>query len=296
MIDFVKIKYRDKEKLKKFILQSTTFDAVNDVVDINTGELRDFLSTKLGVLDIRIFNNSAYIQNSLHKQYNFLKTGVSHNHDDFSYSKLCEIVDYLVSNLVDLENTYLTQFEFGFNLIINNPPEVVIRRNVLLHKKIAGSVNNFYGKGEYKQFAHSNFIIKAYDKGKQFGLSANTMRLEIKFIRRYEFLKLGISNVQDFKNKAILSRCFIYFIMRFDELVIVDNFDESTICNLEDYLKLNKYTNHLFWSEELKNHHPQKVARYRKDFSGLLRKYDLLQTRDYLRKLLFLKFEQLMKE
>ncbi|HNP32159.1 MAG TPA: hypothetical protein PKN96_02570 [Flavobacterium sp.] len=296
MIDFVKIKYQDKDKLKRYILEAKNFDIVSDIVDLNTGLLNDFPFTKLGVLDIKIFANSAYVQNSIHKMYNYLKTGNAHNYDDFSYSKLCETIDYLTNNLINLNETYITQFEFGLNLTIDKVPEHVVRRNVLFHNKLIASSNRFFGKGEYKQFPHTNFIIKVYDKGKQYQLKRNTLRLEVKLIRRIEFLKLGVSNIQDFKIEDVLRRCFKYFIMRFEQLIIIDDFDESMIADNEDYLKLNRYTNPLFWSEELKGKHPQKVARHRGDFEVLLKKYSLLQTKDYLRTKLIEKFNTLISE
>lgn len=296
MLDFVKITYPDKEKLKRYILESNEFDIVNDIVDVNTGELKDFLFTKLGVLDIEIYNRSANVKNSLHKMYNYLRTGDSHNYNDFSYTQLCETIDYLTNHLIDLDETYITQFEFGFNLVIDMLPEHVIRRNILLHKKMEGSANRFYSKGQSKQFVHSNFTIKVYDKGKHYNLNTNILRLEIKFTRRPEFLKLGVSNIQDFKIKFVLERCFKYFIMRFDQLVIVDDIKETEIVNNQDYLMLNKYTNSLFWSEELRGKHGQTVARHREKFDLLLRKYDLLKTKNYLRELLLEKFTTLMNE
>ena len=90
------------------------------------------------------------------------------------------------------------RWEIILNIEINKSPETLVRRNFFMHKYKGGSANNYQGKGELKQFSHDNFLIKVYDKGKQFELESNVLRFEIKFIklmfniRFFEFVKLMV--------------------------------------------------------------------------------------------------------
>lgn len=290
MIDFVRLYYRDKSKLEDFVLDKENFDTVNTVMEYHTGEIKYPYTAKLGSMDVGVSERSGYVKNSLHKLYNYRENSEEQNYNDFSFSKICSEVDYLSKNIIDAGKTKLTQLEFGLNIEIDKLPEILVRRNFIMHKYEGGSANNYHGNGELKLFSHNNFFIKVYDKGKQFGLDENVLRFEIKFIRAKEFQKMGIFNIGDLKDKSNLRKLFKNLIKRFDEMNIVDDFDENSVLDINDYNKLSRYTNPTFWTEEIKGIHQNKRARYRNDFEKILRKNDLLKTKVYLRALLFQKY------
>lgn len=290
MIDFVRLYYRDKIRLENSVLTPGNFATVNTVMEYFTGEVKYPYTTNVGSMDVGISKNSGYVKNSLHKLHNFNATGDEQNHNNFSYSTICDTIDFLSKKIVDANSTKLTQLEFGINIAIDKLPEIVVRRNFLMHKLKGGSSNDYRGKGELKQFTHNNYFIKVYDKGKQFGLEENILRFEIKFIKAKEFHALGVCNLEDLKSKENLRKLFVYLLKRFDELTIVDDFNETTIVENNDYDKLSRYTNPIFWNEEIKGKHQQTRSRHREEFERLLEKNDLLNTKFYLRKLLIQKF------
>lgn len=296
MIDFVRLYYRDKSNLESFLLDQQNFDTVNTVMEYHTGEIKYPYTAKLGSMDVGVSERSGYVKNSLHKLYNYRVNSEEHNYNDFSYSNVCCEVDYLSKNIIDADRTKLTQIEFGFNIEIDKLPELLVRRNFLMHKYEGGSGNNYKGKGELKQFSHDNYMIKVYDKGKQFGLNEKVLRFEIKFIKSKEFQSLGVFNLFDLKDKSNLRRLFIYLIKRFDEMTIIDDFDETSISLLQDYHKLSIYKDPIYWTEEIKGIHSQKRARMKVEFSELLKKNDLLKTKTYLRQLLLKKFIYLINQ
>jgi len=159
-----------------------------------------------------------------------------------------------------------------------------------MHQYKGGSSNDYGGRGELKQFRHSNFFVKIYDKGKQFRLNNNILRIEIKFIKAKEFQKMGIFNINDLKSHIILKKLFDHLINRFDELTIIDDFDELSIPDKKDYDLLCRYSNPIFWEEILKGSHQQKRARHKVVFNNLLERNDLLKTKAFLKTLLFEKF------
>lgn len=290
MIDFLRLYYRDKSKLENFVLEEGNFDTVNTVMEYHTGEIKYPFTTKLGSMDIGVSEKSAYVKNSIHKLHNFRECSVELNYDDFTYSEICNEVDYLCKNIINAESARLTQLEFGLNVETKMLPEILVRRNFYMHNYKEGSRNNYGGKGELKQFTHGNYCIKVYDKGKQFELEKNILRFEMKFIKAREFKKFGVFNIQDLKNKQKLRILFKNLIKRFDEMTIVDDFDAGSIKSIDDYNDLQKYTNPIYWTEEIKGIHQQKRKREIQKFQKLLIKNDLLKTKVYLRSLLIQKF------
>lgn len=290
MIDFVKLYYSDKSRLESFVLNPENFETVDAVMEYHTGEVKYPFKTKLGIMDVGISEKSGYVKNSLHKLYNHLTIGEDQNHNDFSYSSLCKTIDFMSKKIIDVDSTRLTQLEFGFNIKVDRRSEDIVRRNIIIHNHKGGSSYDYRGKGELKQFCRNNYIIKCYDKGKQYQLNDNILRFEIKFIKAVEFNKLGIFNIGDLKSKLLLRNLFLYLIKRFDEITIIDDFDELSIPIKKEYDKLSRFANPNFWSEELKGVHPQTRARHKKVFNSLLEKNDLLKTKAFLRKSLYKKF------
>lgn len=294
MIDFIRIFYRDKERLEQALFDENSFSDVNAVYSIHTAEIKYPYTATLGSLNIGVSEKSGYIKNSIHKLFNSLFSDSEHNYNDFGYSSICYTIDYITRKVIDSDFTKLTQLEFGFNLEIDDSPESVLMRNFLMHQYKEGFVVDYQNKGKLKQFVHSKYIIKVYDKSKQFGLENDLIRIEIKFKKASEFKYLGVYYMTDLKKKNVLRRLFLYLIKRYDELIIVDNFDIHSIADIRDYNLLCMYANPIYWTQEIKRKHPEFRARHKKQFEKLLVKNDLLKTKSHIRNLLFKKFIQLI--
>ncbi|MEZ4839361.1 hypothetical protein [Flavobacterium sp.] len=294
MIDFIKLIYRDNGEFKELVMDKKNFPDLEGTFVYHTGEIKPYYKTKFVSLDVRVSEESGNIKNSLHKFYNQLKLSEDQNYNDFGYYSLSEAIDIIQKKFKVINEGKLTQLEFGLNIVLDRPPDSIVRGNFILHKDKAGSSENFRGSGELKRFIHSNYIIKVYDKGMQFNQEINILRFEIKFTKALEFRSMEIYFLYDLKNKVILRKLFLYLIKRFDEIVIVDEFSTTSLKDSNDYNDLIKYTNPLFWSEEMKGVHPQTKKRENDKFKKLLIKNDLLITKKYIRKLLFEKFINLM--
>lgn len=55
----------------------------------------------------------------------------------------------------------------------------------------------------------------------------------MKFIKAKEFQNLGIYKLEDLEDKSNLRRLFIYLLNRFDELIIVDDYDDVSIGSIK---------------------------------------------------------------
>lgn len=295
MIDFIRVHYSDKRRLEASILEPELFPKIYSVLEMNSTEILYPYKTNLENMEIVVNETSGYVKNSIHKLNNLLLEGDGHNHNDFNYSQLCSRVDYLKDKIIDIATTKLTQLEFGLNIRIPVEAKDLISKSILMHKlERHSAVKKFKGNGYLLMFEHYNYIIKIYDKAKQYGIKdQNILRFEIKFISPKEFNKLGVFNINDLKNKDKLNSLFHYLLNRFEELLIVDEFSIETT-SIKDYDKLNMYSSFSFWDKLRNEKKRQSKLNHKKKYLSLLKQYNLLKKKNYLKEALIEKFNQLI--
>lgn len=295
MIDFIRVHYRDKNKLESFVMNQENFNRAYTVFEYHSKEVLYPYKVNLENMELVVNEKNGYVKNSIHKLNNLLIEGDEHNHNDFTYSQLCSTIDYLGSNIIDVTNQKLTQLEFGLNINIPITAKELISKSVLMHKfDRHTTINKFKSNGYLMAFEHCNYIIKIYDKAKQYKLKdQNILRFEIKFLSPKEFNPLGVYNLSDLKNKDILKSLFEYLLNRFNELLIVDNFSEESISK-EDFEKLNMYSSFTFWDKLNNTNKRQVKSNHKKKYISLLEECKLLKVKTYLRNQLIEKFTQLL--
>ena len=126
-------------------------------------------------LKFNIRYNKVRLQGSLHKYRNEGR----HNYDDFTSLEVAKVVKELQERFeIDIYKTFLNNVEFGVNVVLPFGVHVVLD-NLISYK--GKQFERFVDKGiSYYQCKLSKFIIKIYDKGKQYNLSDNVLRFEIK--------------------------------------------------------------------------------------------------------------------
>lgn len=296
MIDFIKVKYTDSKFLENHVIKNKEkFPNLYSTLDCRNGSIEYPYKTTLDNMNISIYEKSGCIKNSIHKLWNVKEGNGDQNYNDFTFSRQIQTLDFLKENLSDFENQPLTQFEFGFNISTDVPAEELLKNNFVFHGfKAYSSKKKYKGKGYLKQFDHSNYVIKCYDKAKQYRLNHNVLRFEIRITRSREFNSLGIYKVSDLRDKENLKRLNKLLLKRFDEMLIVDNFmnkDDMSLCEKNE---LSKYLNPIFWErEELKGNYRTKAGA-KESLSELLDKHNLLQNKSKIRTLLVNKFDYLI--
>lgn len=295
MIDFIRVHYRDKGRLEPFIKNRDNFKEMYSVLEYHSAEVLYPYRVKLKNMEVVVNEKSGYIKNSIHKLNNVLLEGEDHNHNDFTYSQLCSVIDYLNTKVIDITTKHLSQLEFGLNIKIPITAERLISKSVLMHKfERHSTIREYGGKGYLMAFEHYNYIIKIYDKAKQYNLKdQNVLRFEIKFLKAKEFNSLGIFKLNDLKNKEVLNNLFQYLLKRLDELLIVDNYSEESLPK-DDFEKLNMYSGFTFWDKLNSANKRQTKSNHRKKYLSLLETYNLLKTKTFLRDQLIEKYNQLL--
>lgn len=185
-----------------------------------------------------IYNSGMiYISGSLHKCFNNGK----HNANDFDLNAFRDVLQtFRVKFGILPENLKIIGLEFGVNI---EPPckTDLILNNILQHKRIDFE-NNIKSKyGNYLQAKHSNYILKIYNKSKQYKLENELMRIEIKQRNWSEYRKLGIHTLKD----------FIHFDKKIFIETLISKWFEVVYYNPQNNVndKWNKYNNVNFWRE-----------------------------------------------
>ena len=234
-IDFIKAQVLNKKK--HHFLSNDLFGNVNHIY--KNGALSKTILTYKN-LKITIYENNHRIElsGSLHTFYNNGK----HNHNDFGYLAFLKALEWLKQDL-DLEpsDLYLIQLEWGYNLKLPlNVGEFLDR--CIQHRSVNKTVGIDCPKdGKYIQFKHSNYILKVYDKGTQFKLPEEVLRVEIKRTNWSEYRNLGITTFQDFidYDKSIFLN---ELITQWERILFFD----LEVCEENKFLK---YSNQSFWTE-----------------------------------------------
>jgi hypothetical protein len=146
------------------------------------GEIKYGLAEYFG-LKFQIKHNKVRLQGSLHKYRNAGR----HNYDDFTAQDVEKVVQELSERFeIDTATTEINNVEFGVNVVLPFPVKLVLD-NLICYKgepfqKVVEDGMSYY------QCKRTKFIIKIYDKGKQYKLPENVLRFEIKVIVM-EYLK-----------------------------------------------------------------------------------------------------------
>lgn len=290
MIDFIKIYTPQKEKIEANIKERYT-DVICSM-NYSTGEVVYPCRFHLENLDVRITNTKAIIRNSIHKYYNMVFNQSANNYTDFHYNDFVKSLNNLKDKLGDDIYSYkLTNLEFGFNIEVPDSPELLLERNfVMFNCDSFNQIETFRGKGYYKQYNRSEYYIKFYDKGKQFGLENNLMRVEIKVIESDLLKRLGIVNLSDLRCLNKLKRLFEFFVKRIEETNIVDYPFGRNIPKKDKDL-LNAYKSPAFWSELKASKSSTTYHKTKNHFNKLLQKYNLLTIKEHILEALIMKFD-----
>lgn len=293
MIDFLRLKYQNRDKVEKFIINSDNFKRCYTKMEYHSGEILYPYNVYIKKMEVSINEKSAYLKNSLHKMANYIEYKKDHNYNDFGHTRVCKTINYLDKKVIDSLSAKITQLEFGLNINTPIPAENIIVNNVLFHKYQQSNVNTkFNGKGRYKQFEHSNYYIKIYDKAKQYKLNDNILRFEIKYKGTKGINPLGVYNLSDLEDKEVLKNLFNDLLKRFDELTIIDEITDKV--SKKDKKELTNYLSINYWENLSERKNRNLKSRHIKKFNALLEKNSLLSTKQVLRKKLIEKFETLI--
>jgi len=192
-IDFIKVELRGINRKE---LESNTNLDFKSIINRATGEISEFKTAYYKNLKIIIFKSGRiWLSGSLHVCFNEGK----HNYNNYGLNEFKTVLNEL-ENALNLKpyNMFILNLEWGFNIELKTNISFILDR-LLQHKSINKTVGlDCKIEGKYIQFKHSNYILKIYDKGTQFKLNKNLVRIEIKQMNWSCYRKKGIVTLRDF--------------------------------------------------------------------------------------------------
>lgn len=279
MIDYVKISLLeiDVDRLKS--LPYLTF--YREIAP-NTGEYHNKMVAKYHYCKITIHDSGTILfSGSIHKLYNSLNNIKAPNYSNkklyrgfngnqFNLNNILETRTHLAS-LFDCQPQQMIfrNIEFGINTEPKFKPTLFIK-GLLRHK---GKSFEYRHDNNFAQAKHQNLIFKIYDKGTQYKMNTETLRIELKYLRMAEVIKFGIKTFEDI-NKHTLCNAKERLLKRFASILYYDNTINNKALSGRQKLAIIKYSNRVYWSDLKSNHIDREKKRLNNiinDFSDKLK-------------------------
>ena len=276
MQDNIRIFFKDKIKFESIIKKSRSFNCTVNSEDIEkeSSKINIYpIKGQIGSMTYFINENSAYLENSIHKYHNNLTMEKDINYNDFSYCNLTQTLDDLRNQIpeYDFLDTKITNLEFGFNIKIDRSVKDLIGKNILLHDFKPHYFFNDKNRFVMKKFKIGNRMLKIYDKGRQNNLPYELLRIELKYnTKQLNHKKIGIFNFFDLYDPYKNYLLFKDFLEVYEKLIIVDyrfeeNLTENEIANLGNKLEYTYWKDRTDISDSAKYRNKKKFLKYLPD-------------------------------
>ncbi|MEQ7798181.1 hypothetical protein ABDJ41_00100 [Pedobacter sp. ASV1-7] len=282
MYDGIKVSIRDEALVEK--LRNNDLLKFNQHCYIPTAEVTSYTS-KYGGLNFELFSSSRVtINGSLHKYYNN-----GNNHDDFSMQKLKYTLMRLSDEFgVDPNTARLNNLEFGVNINTSFSPNAFLN-DLQSYKWQPFNMMSVKGKGYGKECFHfRQYGLKIYNKGLQYGLPKNTLRIEKKIITMCA-LKRGHLYLSDLTNPELWTHCKDELIELLDHTIINEPVNSKEFTKNEQRI-YNAVINQSNWV----NFTRDKKARYKKSFNQIISDYGTQNYRASILDLVTTKCDELL--
>ena len=214
---------------------------------------------------------------SLHKYRSIIK-GIAtceqidkhqgYNGDLFTLQDITEIIAHLCGVLdISPHVCTLQNIEIGVNNVVTFAPFDFLK-GVLYHRNDYSPTIK-HG-GNYIQFEHAQYYIKLYNKGRQYELPNNVIRVEIKVMKMQKLIEAGIniSTLADI-NESTLKQAFNLLYNEFNEVIYYDYSLKTERLTEAKQRKVLEYQNRTFW----KGLDRQQKKNSRKQLSSLIDKH-----------------------
>lgn len=245
MIDWFKIELmnRPADELRQkldfinpVILKTRKIVGTHEIAYIQLYDVKDC------AISVKIFRSGrVWVQGSIHKFWD------GHNHSIFTIDEALKAFARLFEILgVNPANAKVLQLEYGLNI---NP---VFNPNLFIDRLICFKSKPFEGMGNYEKIGkvcyQKEYDLKIYNKGKQYKLKNNVLRIEKKIKDSYYLKRLGINSITDL-TAAKAEQMTIDLCECIDEVIFNDKSIDETKLTTRQKLALSKYRNTDFWDE-----------------------------------------------
>lgn len=290
MVDWLKMICRDWYIIQKFIT-SELVDFKNRI-SVSTGEIDGgYLEGEKSGFRFKIkSHNYMEITGSIHKYH---EAGI--NDTDFTMSMLYVAIKKFENEFEIPANTLkIVNMEFGVNIPTIVSPQEIMNDLICYKNNLPSKDERKSNNGRLIVYRMTDYEVKVYDKGRQYALSNNLLRIEFKAKKSRVLAELGIETLDDLLNKSSLIQLMELFMhlyqgFAFDDYTI--NKDELSLSDSKVYEKLSNPKEWLKVKGKKKSTHRTREKRFR----DIVNKYG--QQRHFLTisELVENKFEELLE-
>lgn len=267
MIDYVKIRNRDNSFAER-LRQNPNFEFFSKI-NPDTGEQRDGKQTaELKKLKVVLHpSGMVEVTGSLHK---FANDG-AHNYDAFTYERLVQTIGE-VAALLDTtpERLSLHNVEFGVNILLDTSPPRFLD-SILNYRFKPAEVRKFNGKGYLMQWVQQNYIVKVYDKKRQYRLDTNVLRFEVKTMAMVHLAEVEVRTLADLLDVSKLRLMGVKLCETYRGLMIGEKLDTGQMSRPERRV-YEQGMNPNFWRDLTDR---KQRDYYRERFEQIIKKYGL---------------------
>jgi hypothetical protein len=256
MVDYIKLLLQEIDVNK--LTSNRQLDFIRDFSE-STGEISTKRIAKFHYCKITVYDSGIVLfQGTIHKMFNSIKGIKAPNYNkenykgfngnDFTFDNILE-VKKILCNLFDCrpKQMIFQNIEFGINCQLDINIDLFIK-GLLYHRGIY-----FEHKFDrsYGEVIHQRFRIKIYNKGKQYGMLENVIRLELSVNKMEEIEEVKLNSFEDIitttlnlLNKALLKRL--------DEVMHYDYTLKKKELSKSNNRLVNLYSDPNYWLHILK--------------------------------------------
>lgn len=260
MFDGIRLTFTD-EAFVTSLVNNQLFDT-KKIID-NNAEIKVYLTEFKGLKITMNPNGYTVVKGSLHKYWNNGK----HNHCDFTIHKLKEVIASLEKELnITPEIAIISNLEFGVNIITAfNPNDLIDSLTRFKNKQF--NVMKVLGNGNGRECYSNQYGVKIYNKGLQYSLPNNLLRIEKK-ITVMCALRFGKLYLSDLLNISLWKHCKKELLTLIDNLTVNEPLNIDILNNQEEIV-YNSIFNQSKWASFSRD----RQCRYKKAYREIISKY-----------------------
>lgn len=275
MIDFVRTYAKNKYDFETKVLNLKKFN-IKTSFEIDTKEIKYPYIAKSEGLFIKIDHYNGYYSMcpSVLLYHLISETKEStFNLKKLSFSQLQISIDSFIELIKGSEFYKISQLTIGFNVSLNKDGKPFIENNLLAHKNRYYTSNLKLGSKKItKVFDYAVYKLSLSSDKKKFD---KTLKISLKLKGKELLNSLGIFNLSDLRKKEIYKELVNSLICKVEELIIVDDINDYDRFNNKDRERIKEYLAFNYWNSKNKKTSRQNLSYHKKNFNGLIDKYEL---------------------
>lgn len=285
---------QSKADLENEVLVGNQFHDVTQPINSKTNGKDYPITAESNGVSIYIDEYRGYVNCSTKSVHNSCSNLRIRKHENLTFSKLKNVVKSLEKLNLNIESNKVSQLNMSFTIPVTGVIKEIIQTNIYLHKCKYYNYNKKSLSKHYamKEFEYTNYTIGFYTVINHKNESYLNIILKLKKSVEFNRKKVLINRIEDFAVKENLDMLFNIFMKKFDEIVMVDNFEE--VAEKDDEL-LKKYLNYRFWEEAHEYKNRQYKSRHFKNFVLILQRNNLDTKKTEIKNQLLKSFKQFIE-